>query len=204
VAALSAKERATSAKEKATLAKDKAKRVAGDRTQRSIQLLKAFQSRAKKRSRRRDDPEAAKVEQLCTLGFSPPTAKHALARTDGKVEVAGSWLLDDANSDEIYAVEVQALNDAVVEPLCAGCVARIGGLRNNVAFNGSTVLLREWNADRHRWLVQLPSGELKFIRAENLDSLAAGRSCCRGIPNSNSSRHAGELARKWCCARGWQ
>jgi len=49
-----------------------------------------------------------------------------------------------------------------------GIAAAIHGLKGAPELNGQTATLKEWDADKARWVIQLPGGALKNVKAENL------------------------------------
>ncbi|CAE8632283.1 unnamed protein product [Polarella glacialis] len=110
-----------------------------------------------------------KVERLIALGFTAAAARHALRICGGRLNEAGVWLLDASNTDEILAAEVAAQE---ASPLCSGGTARVAGLRGAADLNGAIVTLHTWDADSERWVVSLPDGSIKAIRARNLDPVS--------------------------------
>jgi len=112
--------------------------------------------------------DAHKVEQLVMLGFSVAAVRHSLRRNRGRVEEAAVWLLDEGNGNEILAAEVA---DRVAVPLRIGRKAKIAGLRGAAHLNGTPVLLKLWDAESQRWIVQMQGGSHKSIRPRNLEGL---------------------------------
>jgi len=51
-----------------------------------------------------------------------------------------------------------------------GIAAAIHGLKGAPELNGQTATLKEWDADKGRWVVTLPGGALKNVKAENLQA----------------------------------
>jgi len=49
-----------------------------------------------------------------------------------------------------------------------GIAAAIHGLKGAPELNGQTATIKEWAADKGRWVVELPGGALKNVKAENL------------------------------------
>ncbi|CAE6930038.1 unnamed protein product [Symbiodinium natans] len=123
-----------------------------------------------------EDPDQ-KVKQLMDLGFSEAAARHALRACGGHLDIAGPWLLDEQNADELLAAEVaaQEVGSPARPPLAAGGRARVTGLQtaSAAALNGSDVLLQKWDAASQRWIVSMPDGTVKSIRPQNLDPLYA-------------------------------
>eukprot|EP00927_Polykrikos_kofoidii_P082723 TRINITY_DN8299_c0_g1_i1.p1 TRINITY_DN8299_c0_g1~~TRINITY_DN8299_c0_g1_i1.p1 ORF type:complete len:663 (-),score=176.63 TRINITY_DN8299_c0_g1_i1:105-2093(-) len=128
------------------------------------------------------------IDRLCALGFSVVAVRHALQVCSGRVEDAGAWLLDDANSEQIIQAEVAARE---VEPLRVGSIVRIHGLRGATHLNGIQVTLRKWDDESERWVLQLPDGSVKAIRPKNLDHPGAlGR---QGGDRTSLQRQLAEL-----------
>ncbi|CAE7350646.1 unnamed protein product [Symbiodinium sp. CCMP2456] len=129
-----------------------------------------------------------KVRQLTDLGFSEVAARHALRACDGRLDLAGQWLLDEGNADEVLAAEVAAQEagshrsvprTSESAALAVGGRARVSGLQNAAVLNGAEVLLQKWDEASRRWIVSMPDGTVKSIRPQNLDPLYAEQSTAR-------------------------
>lgn len=129
-----------------------------------------------------------KVRQLTDLGFSEVAARHALRACDGHLDLAGQWLLDEGNADEVLAAEVAAQEagshrsvprTSESPALAVGGRARVSGLQNAAALNGAEVLLQKWDEASRRWIVSMPDGTVKSIRPQNLDPLYANQFTAR-------------------------
>eukprot|EP00439_Symbiodinium_sp_Y106_P082525 s1513_g21.t4 len=124
-----------------------------------------------------------KVRQLTDLGFSEVAARHALRACAGRLDLAGPWLLDEGNADEVLAAEAGSHGSVPQKyespALAVGGRARVSGLQNAAALNGTDVLLQKWDEASRRWIVSMPDGTVKSIRPQNLDPLYASQFTAR-------------------------
>jgi len=118
------------------------------------------------RPSQQDTKQERQINRLCALGFSVAAVRYALMRCEGNVQEAGAFLLLEENQKEIRAAELAAQQE---EPLGVGCTARVSNLRGATQLNGALVVLREFDADSQRWVVELEDGSMKSVLPSKLD-----------------------------------
>jgi len=79
---------------------------------------------------------------------------------------------------------------AAATALRAGDTVRLKSLMSSAHLNGAVGVLQAFDGDAQRWRVELPGGETKSVRHENLESMGPGRPAAVRPPATAAARQA--------------